>query len=483
MRTLALLLIGFLVWSCARDKPKNSNSESSQLETIPKDDPFNNTGVLLFDASLMNGDYKTVASANLYSNLELTELKDSLYFLFHHYKAPGFSIDNHMCEKRDLFTYFLDGQRHYGLIYSASIDSAYHILKYTNGGSWIDKNEMPEHWVATSWDSLSSFLALEDKLLQPSKSNIVFTDRDLQNPAKERFKSNHYGRIAYFSDTLIGVIKEDIRYEQINFGGYEKKTIKSEDTIWLPFRDQNGRLNVDFVQELPDWGLYNRGTGVLAGDFNTSNRFANKKFVPAKDSIPLYGNNKRKPIGAIPLYGDAPYMYGTYIEGKDTTYMLRWTGNYEWFAGLTSIEGMRVYDENGKYIKLIKERYLGQDIWLDVNDLSEEYEYLSWKKYFKRFPKGNLGWTSGYAWVGKPDYVYAEPNERSAKVLELPSMVEIYLTGKTEGNWAEVKVKEVDHVFGEMYFSHAAYFHTFNGWVKMTNDKGWPNLDEIILGC
>ena len=56
----------------------------------------------------------------------------------------------------------------------------------------------------------------------------------------------------------------------------------------------------------------------------------------------------------------------------------------------------------------------------------------------------------------------------------------IKLTGKTNGNWAEVKVSEMDIPPCD---GDAHEVNTYSGWIKAIDDKGFPNIWYNVVGC
>lgn len=442
-------------------------------------------GVILFKPELVDEDYyDQSAQIALYSDPEGEHLVDSLKWFFHHNEAPGFMFDGAMPLEEDLFSYLVEGKRHYGLIYTSASEPSYEVLRSTLGESrWVDLNELPWYWEAVPWDSIGYHLDLKGQLIQ-SQGNYVKAYRDSSmRKSDQRITRYNYGVILDVIENKMLVEVYSPHYEKNEWGAYGYEPEKIKDSVWVYLNYEKGESPIRFIPPFPEYGNYNRGTGILVGEFQNWNRFSTHKYVPPSDSIPLYGNSKTEPIGWIPVYGDVPYMYGSYINGKDTTIHLRWTGDYEWYSGLVSLEGMRVFGDKRHYLKLIKDKYLSQEIWIDINDLGDDFEYMNWMRYFKRFPNGNEGWLSGYSWCGNHDFVYSEPNRDSKQILELPAQVEIYLTGEYEGSWAKVHVKEVRHNFGEIYFSGSDYFNEWDGWIEAVQPSGLANLDEIILGC
>ena len=160
----------------------------------------------------------------------------------------------------------------------------------------------------------------------------------------------------------------------------------------------------------------------------------------------------------------------------------------DWHAGIVEIEFLRVYALNERYGQIFKQEYPGHEMWIDLSALdASKGRFFTWKQYFLRFPNGGA-WEHGYNYVGKtPLYLSEEPGQKKESIpLEpLPpnGSYEIYLTGKSQGNWVEVVVNEVIQHFGEMYYEKTEVLGKHRGWMPAVDKDGYPLLDEIVLGC
>lgn len=161
----------------------------------------------------------------------------------------------------------------------------------------------------------------------------------------------------------------------------------------------------------------------------------------------------------------------------------------DWHTGLESMELLKAYDiKNDSMVRVFSCIYKHDNLWLNRHDFDTSLVgYISWADYFKKYPIGNEGWEHGYSWIAQtPLYVCPESdNTHGATVFEVDSghKVEIYLTGEYRGDWARVKIKEAIYHYGPTYFNKAEYLREEEGWIRMVDEKGYPLLREVVLGC
>ena len=226
------------------------------------------------------------------------------------------------------------------------------------------------------------------------------------------------------------------------------------------------------------------GVGVLSGGFISYNLFARKERVPYTDSVFLYDGPNGKPIGFIPRVGGGLYLYEAQVFSD--TLFLYGGGAYDTSPGMSSIEYLTVFEKEGKRMRILSSRLNDREVWVKFSEMKKTY--YDWKTYFEEFPEGNDGWQKGYQWIGGYDYLFAAPNENAECILELPEKGSIFILDRSSGsNWLKVEVREIDHVFGDglegRYTGKDVTYNTWQGWIRVINDDGYPNLEEIILGC
>lgn len=145
---------------------------------------------------------------------------------------------------------------------------------------------------------------------------------------------------------------------------------------------------------------------------------------------------------------------------------------------------------NFVYVKEIKEgfAYLGElcgkAVWVNLAELDKDkVSFRSHSNIFAANPKGG-GWEHGYTYVGSNKVLRAEPDlEAKALLSNIAREYEIYIIGSVKNNWAKVKVREAEQVFGEMYFEKSVYGKSWEGWIMITEPDGTPLIEPHIFGC
>ncbi len=226
------------------------------------------------------------------------------------------------------------------------------------------------------------------------------------------------------------------------------------------------------------------GIGLLSGPIMMYNNFARNSYNPFFDTVPIYDSTYQNVIGGIPKSESTLYTYGAYVflRGKNHIY---YNCDADRLDGMSNLENsLKVFAENNGYINLLACRFGQHKTWIKPIDLGNQYQFIRWIDYFKKYPKGNQGWQHGYEWIGGNGYsLRYYPFRQSLEKIEINPGVEIYLLEEYQRNWAKVLVKEVEYKFGEMYFQEAIYGNEWTGWMKIVSDTGHPLLQEVILGC
>ncbi|MFK7806946.1 MAG: hypothetical protein AB8F74_04005 [Saprospiraceae bacterium] len=113
--------------------------------------------------------------------------------------------------------------------------------------------------------------------------------------------------------------------------------------------------------------------------------------------------------------------------------------------------------------------------WVSEEDLKgPEFSYWPWMKFM--LDSGNSFFTSGYGMN-----VREAPTVKASRILTVKGdQFDISPTGKHEGLWAEVIIKEYDSVYCEEPHN---LVKTYKGWMKILDDKGFPNVWFYTRGC
>ena len=226
-----------------------------------------------------------------------------------------------------------------------------------------------------------------------------------------------------------------------------------------------------------------QGVGVISGSYTAYNLYARSPNLTIRDSLYFYDKPNGKAIGYIPWVNKSMFIYGAKYFSDSLSFL--YLGENDINTGLASLEYIKVYEKKGSWVRVFELSNERGPMWIDLDQLFETHEFLAWKDYFKSFPNGNEGWQKGYSWVGLKGYLYDSPDLNSDRIVEIPENAAIYLKDEFEGNWAKVQLKVVDHLFNAngSYTGKDEELNVWTGWLPMTNIYGYPNLEEIILGC
>jgi len=144
---------------------------------------------------------------------------------------------------------------------------------------------------------------------------------------------------------------------------------------------------------------------------------------------------------------------------------------------------------NFPYVKEIKDGFAllgllcGESVWVKLDELPDYAKFQSHIEVFQDQPNGG-GWEKGYTYIGSNNVLRTSP-ELNAKAIvnKIPPDYEIHLLGPIKNNWAKVKVKQAEHIFGEMYYEKSIYKKTWEGWMMIVEPDGMPLIEPHIFGC
>lgn len=190
--------------------------------------------------------------------------------------------------------------------------------------------------------------------------------------------------------------------------------------------------------------------------------------------IPLYETvNGEEPGAFITQVSKVEYNFFRMIDNNDRIVNLHASDavsiGYEEVA-------LTVFEENDYGFKVALNHTNGEGYWISKTDVKRYHlSHWSWmdyltKNYVTLFPEA----------LGIPMNLREQPNATSNKLATLDTDVyQITPTGKTDGLWAQVSVS----LFSAPYCEDAVFKRKFTGWVKLLDDKGYPNLWFYAKGC
>lgn len=138
------------------------------------------------------------------------------------------------------------------------------------------------------------------------------------------------------------------------------------------------------------------------------------------------------------------------------------------------IDGLVVRKEEDGFLKIMYPK--GElTAWVSLEELTKAgFLYYSWKKFMLRGRQTFFTMSYGMNLRERPGidgtYILTVKGDQ----------FEIELTGKSEGLWAEVVVKEFSTIYCE---EPHKLVNTYTGWMKILDDKGYPNLWFYARGC
>ncbi|MEM7655284.1 MAG: hypothetical protein AAF399_04080 [Bacteroidota bacterium] len=139
-------------------------------------------------------------------------------------------------------------------------------------------------------------------------------------------------------------------------------------------------------------------------------------------------------------------------------------------------EGLIFLEEKNGYLRVLYRTTKG-GLWLSREDLQQRgWEMEKWMDFFLHFSPTLF-----------PRALGVNMNLRTmpfAHSKRLTTMTDdaffIRLTGKTNGLWAEVEVQEWEGTYCE---DQGKLQNEWTGWVKLLDDRGYPNLWFYTRGC
>jgi len=130
---------------------------------------------------------------------------------------------------------------------------------------------------------------------------------------------------------------------------------------------------------------------------------------------------------------------------------------------------LKYYQQRGSYF-LILIHSSWQGFWISSSELEKVNFYvIDWMSFLLAEKTGF------YPATEKGLVLREEPNPKSKGVIWVKNVnYLITLSGKTEGQWAEVKVTWPRFGLGEKKEAKPQTY--YKGWIKILDDKGYPNI-------
>lgn len=138
------------------------------------------------------------------------------------------------------------------------------------------------------------------------------------------------------------------------------------------------------------------------------------------------------------------------------------------------ISGFIVYEKQQDFIQILFPK--GERIaWVSISELEKKgASYQSWMTFMTQ--TNRTFFTLEYGMN-----VRKKPSVRGERIFTVKGdQFEITPTGKTKGLWAEVIIKEYDSEYCE---GNHNLLKEYRGWLKILDDKGFPNLWYYTRGC
>lgn len=146
----------------------------------------------------------------------------------------------------------------------------------------------------------------------------------------------------------------------------------------------------------------------------------------------------------------------------------------------------KYFDEQDDYLRILYHTSPEQEIWIKKSDLSEKFKVRNWTDFAA---------SSGFGIVVINNYsvnVRTGPGTSFKKIYNLSTKEERTLdynekrtvllpTGKTKGRWIEVKAFKKKPC--SSYNAKESDKAEFTGWLKATDDTGFPNVFARYCGC
>jgi len=207
----------------------------------------------------------------------------------------------------------------------------------------------------------------------------------------------------------------------------------------------------------PDWGI-----GIIGPARSETLSFPDK-------AITLYDapfGNKKYVLWEINNYY---LVFGSEKEMSDKTVPSGIVNGKDWIEVTKGGACLKYYQQRGSYFLILIYSSF-QEFWISSSELQKVNFYvIDWMSFLLAKKTGF------YPATEKGLVLREEPNPKSKGVIWLKNInYLITLSGKTEGQWAEVKVTWPRFGLGGKEVAKSRTY--YKGWIKMLDDDGSPNI-------
>ncbi|MGK7392215.1 MAG: SH3 domain-containing protein [Candidatus Cyclobacteriaceae bacterium M2_1C_046] len=139
---------------------------------------------------------------------------------------------------------------------------------------------------------------------------------------------------------------------------------------------------------------------------------------------------------------------------------------------------IKYFNKKGNFVQIINE---DSELWLDVRNIEQEkFETITWRDFLIK----NSGKVLGY-YANDPGLNLREAATTNSKVIKTleGDLFQITPTKETKGNWVKVLVKKFKEHPCVNGFDEDLIQYELEGWVKIVDDKGLPNVWFYSRGC
>lgn len=139
------------------------------------------------------------------------------------------------------------------------------------------------------------------------------------------------------------------------------------------------------------------------------------------------------------------------------------------------------FQRSGDFVQVLYHSHPG-GFWLSTIELKNiNFQAMDWLTFLLQ---NKIYY---YPWVQDGIHLREQPTRKSKSIRIMKGdTYEIHLTGNTTGLWAEVQViKYLVHPCSQADYGPSFVNKTikYNGWIKILDDKGYPNIWFFTRGC
>lgn len=139
---------------------------------------------------------------------------------------------------------------------------------------------------------------------------------------------------------------------------------------------------------------------------------------------------------------------------------------------------IKYFDKKGNFVQIINK---DSNFWLNVKDIEQKkFEIINWRDFLIK----NSGKVLGY-YASDPGLNLREAATINSKVIKTleGDLFQIIPTKETNGSWVKVLVKKFKEHPCVNGFDEKLIQYELEGWIKIVDDKGLPNVWFYSRGC